>query len=171
MPRSERADLIRTMLHRVVVHENSIELLLNVESAIGALQGKQSAVGIGNRHMQTFSLRASFRHVAQGKALKLVVGNGPCQSSASREAIAKAIARARSWYELIVQGRISGLSDICRQHGLTHRYVKNIFPLAFLGPESVEFLLNGADGQARTLDSLFGRVPMRWYEQGSICVE
>jgi hypothetical protein len=171
MSRSEKADLVRTMVHRVIVHDGSIELQLKIESTIGASQGKQSAVEIGNQHIQTISLRASFRHVAQGKALKLVIANGPSQSSASREAITKALARARSWYELIVQGKVSGLPDICCLHGLTHRYVKNIFPLAFLSPESVEFLLNGAAGQARTLDSLFGRVPMRWDEQESICVE
>jgi DNA invertase Pin-like site-specific DNA recombinase len=168
MPRSEKADLIRTMLQRVVVHENAIELLLNDESTINALQGEQSALGIGSRHMQTFSLRAPFRHVAQGKALKLVIGNGPNQSAASREAIAKAIARARFWYELIVQGRVSGLPDICRQQGLTHRYVKNIFPLAFLGPEAVEVLLNNRDGELRTLDSLMGKVSIRWDEQKAI---
>jgi hypothetical protein len=81
------------LLHGVVVHENSIELQLNVESTIGALLEKQSALGNGSQRTQTFSLRASFRHVAQGKALKLVISNGPSQSSASREAIAKAIAR------------------------------------------------------------------------------
>jgi DNA invertase Pin-like site-specific DNA recombinase len=70
MPRLEHAALIRTMIHRVVVREDLIELQLNVESTIGALQGKQSAVDIGSQHIQTFSLRASFRHVAQGKALK-----------------------------------------------------------------------------------------------------
>jgi len=64
-----------------------------------------------------------------------------------------------------VQGRASGLLDLARQNGLTHRYVKSIFPLAFLGPESVEFLLNIREGQSRTLDSLMGRMPMRWDEQ------
>jgi DNA invertase Pin-like site-specific DNA recombinase len=165
MSRSEQADLIRTMLHRVVAHEDSIELQLNVDSTVGALQGRQSAVGPGSQSLQTLSLRASFRHVAQAKALKLVIGNGPDQSSASREAIAKAIARARSWHELIVQGRVSGLPDICRQHGFTPRYVKNIFPLAFLSPELVECLLNGPGGHPRTLESLVGKVPMRWDAQ------
>jgi DNA invertase Pin-like site-specific DNA recombinase len=165
--RSEKADLIRTMLHRVIVNENSIELLVNVESTIGALQGKQSGVGIGSQHIQTFGLRAPFRHVAQGKALKLVIGNGPRQSSASREAIAKAIARARSWYDLMVEGGVSGLPDICHRLGFTRRYVKKIFPLAFLSPESIECLLSKREGEERTLDSLIGRVPMRWDEQSA----
>ena len=170
MPRPEQADLIRTMLYRVIVHGGSIELQLNVESTLCALQEKQFVVGTGNQHIQTFSLRAAFGHVGQGKALKLVIGNGPSQSSASREAIAKAIARARSWYELIVQGKVSGLPEICRQQGLTHRYVKNIFPLAFLSPESIESLLNNRDCHARTLESLMGKVPMRWDAQRTYIV-
>lgn len=165
LPESEKANLIRTVLHRVVVHEGSIDLELNAGSAVAALLGKRVLPEIGSRYVQTFRLKTSFRHVAQGKALKLVIGNGLSQSSASREAIAKAIARARSWYELIVQGKVAGLTDICRQHRLTHRYVKNIFPLAFLGPEFVGFLLNNCDGELRTLDSLIGKVPMRWDEQ------
>ena len=138
------------------------QISLRLSSTKGALQGKQSVMGLGSQHMQTLSLHASFRHVAQGKALKLLIGNGPIQSSSSREAIAKALARARSWYELIVQGNVSGLPDICRLDRLSHRYVKNIFPLAFLSPESIKVFLNNPG--TRTLDSLIGRVPTRWDE-------
>ena len=62
----------------------------------------------------------------------------------------------------IVQGRASGLLDLARLHGLTHRYVKSIFPLAFLSPESFELLLNDRDDRPRTLESLTGKVPVRW---------
>ncbi len=165
MAQSERADLIRAVLHRVIVHESSIELQINLDSLVQVLSGKLPAGESKSTNPQTLSLKASFRHIPQGKALKLVIGNDRTESAASREAIAKAIARARSWYDQIVQGRASGLLDLARQHGLTHRYVKSIFPLAFLGPESVEFLLNNREGQPRTLDSLMGRVPMRWDEQ------
>jgi hypothetical protein len=128
MPRSKQADLIRMILHRIVVHDGSIELQLNVEAVVAAVLDKHVSEGIRNQRAQIFSLSAPFRHVVQGKAVKLVIGNGLSQSSASREAIVKAIARARSWYELIVEGRVSGLLDICRQHGLTHRYVKRSAP-------------------------------------------
>lgn len=75
MPPPGKADLIRSMLHRVIVHDGSIELQLNVES-IPVFQEKQSGVGVGDQHIQTFSLRASFCHVAQGKSLKLVIFKG-----------------------------------------------------------------------------------------------
>ena len=162
MAQSERAGLICAVLHRVIVHESSIELQIKLDSLVQSLLGKPVGDVTRSTHGQTVSLKAPFRQTPHGKALKLVVGNEQTESSASREAIAKAIARSRSWYDLIVQGSASGLLDLARQHGLTHRYVKSIFPLAFLGPEAVEFLLNDRVRPARTLDSLTGRVPMRW---------
>jgi hypothetical protein len=148
----ERTDLIRAMLQRVIVCDGALEIQLNLESTVQMLLGKPAHLEHGAGNVQTFSPKTSFRHIAQGKSLKLVIGNERSASSASREAIAKAIFRARAWYDLIVQGKASGLYDLANQHDLTHRYVKNIFPLAFLSPESVEFLLNDSDGRMRTLD-------------------
>jgi site-specific DNA recombinase len=165
---SERIDLIRAVLQRVIVQENSIEIQIGLDSLLQVLSGILPAGGSKTANVQTVSLKASFRHISQGKALKLVIGNDRTESTASREAIARAIARSRSWYEQIVQGRASGLVDLARQYGLTHRYVKSIFPLAFLGPESVEFLLNSRERQSQTLDSLMGRVPMHWGEQRAL---
>jgi hypothetical protein len=153
------------MLQRVIVSEGSLELQLDIESTIQILSGKPTRDEVIKENVQTFSLKTRFRHIAQGKLLKLVIGNERSASSASREAIAKAIARARAWYKLIAEGKAAELSDLASQHGLTHRYVKNIFLLAFLSPESVEFVLNNPDGQMRTLDSLMGKIPMRWDEQ------
>ncbi len=165
MAQSERADLICAVLHRVIVHESSIELQITLDSLVQVLSGKPPVGESKSTNPQTLSLKASFRHIPQGNALKLVIGNDRTESAAGKEAIAKAIARSRSWYDQIVQGRACGLLDLARLQGLTHRYVKSIFPLAFLGPESVEFLLNNREGQSRTLDSLMSRVPMRWNEQ------
>jgi hypothetical protein len=165
VPHSEKTDLIRAMLHRVVVRESSVELRLNLEPVVHVLLEKQPAEAIRNQHVQTLCLDVPFLHIPQGKALKLVVDNGRDEFSRSREAIAKAIARARSWYELIVAGKATGLTDLARQHGLTHRYVKNIFPLAFLSPQSIEMLLNRHDGVPRTLESVMGKLPIRWDAQ------
>ena len=159
---SEKAELMRTVLNRVIVRDGSLELLLDLEATVTILSGKEvegQATCKKVENIQTFSLQVPFRN-NNIKALKLVIGNDRSGASGSREAIARAIARARSWRDLIVQGRATSLPDLARQHGLTHRYVKNIFPLAFLGPQSVQALLN--DSQPRTLDSLLGKVPVRW---------
>ena len=163
----ERADLVRSMLHRVLVTEGWLEIQLDLEAVIQVLLHRPAQEEIGKKNVHSFSLKAAFRHFAQGKSLKLVIGNERLASSASREAIVKAIARARAWYDLIAEGKAAGLSDLARQQGLTHRYVKNIFPLAFLSPESVEFLLNNPDDQPLTLDSLMGKVPVLLDQQRS----
>ncbi len=159
---AEKAELTRTMLHRVIVHDSALEILLDLEATLQILSGKVvegQASPKKVENIQTVSLQVPFRN-RNAKIVKLVFGNDRSDPSGSREAIAKAIARARSWCDLIVQGRATGLLDLASQHGLTHRYVKNIFPLAFLGPESVEALLN--DSPPRTLHSLLGKVPVRW---------
>jgi site-specific DNA recombinase len=161
MLQSEKACLIRAMLNCVVVHEGSLELHLDLEAAIQVVFGKTTREKSEKGNVQTFFLKAPFRHIAQGKSLKLVIGNERSDSSASREAVSKAIARARYWHDLIVQGKATGLADIARKNGLTNRYVKKIFPLASLSPESVEFLLSD-HGQPRTLESLLGKLPLRW---------
>ena len=161
----ERADLIHAMLQRVIVSEGALELQLNLESTIQVLLGNPARKETSKENVQTLSLKSPYRHITQGKSLKLVIGNEQSDSLASTEAIAKALARARSWYDLIVQGKATGLADIARQNGVTNRYVKKIFPLASLSPESIEFLLNNLDCQPRTLDSLMGKVPVRWDQQ------
>lgn len=156
---------IRSMLHRVIVREGALEIQLGVDAVVQVLTGTSARSNLEISPPPIFLLAAPFRHIPQGKNLKLVIGDQSAESMASREAVTKAIARARSWYELIVQGEASGLADLARQQGLTHRYVKSIFPLAYLGPEVVEFLLSNRAGSRRTLDSLMGRLPMRWKEQ------
>ncbi len=161
---SERAEKIRVLLRRVVVNADSIELRLNLEALVQVLSGRES--GHSNAaHAQTIALKTSFRHVPKGKALRFVIDNRPVDLPASREAITRAIARARAWYDEIVQGGAAGPVDLARRYNLTHRYVKKIFPLAFLGPESVECLLSDRDGGHRTLASLIGKIPMRWDQQ------
>jgi hypothetical protein len=139
MTLSEKADLIRSILSRAIILEGSLELRLDLEATVQALSGKaveEQATRNKVENIQTICLQTPFRN-GNIKALKLVIGNDRSDPSGSREAIAKAFARARSWYDLIVQGKATGLSDLARQHRLTHRYVRNIFPLAFSSAQNL----------------------------------
>ncbi|WP_109486852.1 recombinase family protein [Occallatibacter savannae] len=161
MPHKEKAGFIRSLLHRVVVHEGSIELAIKLESLIEVLEDRGPQPAEHPFKPTVFSMDTPFRHVPQGSALKLVIGNIRPESSQSREAVPKALARARDWYELILSGKFASLAELARRQGVTPRYVKKIFPLAFLGPVSVELLLN----EPRSLASLMGNIPLTWEEQ------
>jgi DNA invertase Pin-like site-specific DNA recombinase len=160
-----RADLIRVLVQRIVIHEESIELEIDVSALQQVLEGR--ACTRPNGRSVTFSLHAPFRHVPQGKMLKVVIGNQRTDSSPNNEAVEKAVARAHAWYKMIVSGKFASLADLARKEGLTPRYVKKIFPLAQLSPQSVEFLLR----ESRTLSSVLARIPASWAEQKRLFAE
>jgi site-specific DNA recombinase len=156
---------IRILLHRALVCEGKMELQVNLDTLVPWLMGKDVQRPSAPCKPLVFTLTTPFRHVPHGRTLKLVIGNEGSEALVSRHAIARAIARARSWYELIVDGKASGLADLARQERLTPRYIKSIFPLAFLSPEAIEFLLDSRGGQLRTLDSLCRKVLIPWDAQ------
>jgi len=163
--RTSISQWIRVLLHRALVCEGKLELQINLEALVPCLMGKDAQRASVPYKPLVFTLTTPFRHVPYGKALKLVIGDEDPESLGSRGAIARAIARARSWCELIVDGKASGLSDLARHERLTPRYIKNIFPLAFLSPESIESLIDSRGGHLRTLDSLCRKVPIPWDAQ------
>jgi site-specific DNA recombinase len=162
--KSDDAGLVSPLVHRVIVHEDSLEIQIRLASIIELLLEKPAKSKAKVEDTTTFSLSASFRHVAHGKALKLIV-DGEQPDQISQHAIVKAIARARSWYDLIVQGEVSGLAEIARNQGFTPRYAKKIFPLALLSPESIEHLLSDHASHGWTLDSLRAQISLDWKQQ------
>ena len=69
------------------------------------------------------SIECPFRHVRQGRALRLIVGNTNITTDASRQAILKAIARARLWYEQITTGQARSICELAGLHGISPRFI------------------------------------------------
>ena len=107
------------------------------------------------------SIGCSFRHIPQGRALRLSVGNNQITTDASCQAILKAIARARSWYERIIAGEVTGLPDIAHREKINYAYVKKIFPLALLSPARIEQIFAGQDS-VLSLEALLVDIPTQW---------
>jgi hypothetical protein len=97
--------------------------------------------------------------------LRLIVGNSQLTTEASRLAIVKAIARARLWYEQIVDGTAQNVSQLARMHNVSQRYIKKIFRLASLSPESIESILTRPESLPLSLDDLLQDVPINWKQQ------
>jgi site-specific DNA recombinase len=79
--------------------------------------------------------------------------------------IVKAIARARDWYERIVDGEIRTIGQLTLESGLTERYVKRILQCAYLSPQIMEAVLAGKHRPNLTLKELLCGVPVNWREQ------
>ena len=109
-------------------------------------------------------IECPFRHVRQGRAVRLVVGDTSLTTDASRKAILKAIARARCWYEQITTGQASSIEELAGMHGVSPRFIHKRMKLVPLSPQSVEGFMTRPEWMPISLDDLLTAVPMNWRE-------
>jgi DNA invertase Pin-like site-specific DNA recombinase len=123
------------------------------------LDGKEAVV----RHAISTRIRR------RGVELRLVLEGAPTRASDRRPdpALIKAVARAKGWFEDLVNGRARSYEEIARREGITPRYVAHLMPLAFLAPEIVETILEGTQSIHLTAQALTKRIelPMSWVDQ------
>jgi DNA invertase Pin-like site-specific DNA recombinase len=166
LPAPDRELFLKTVIDQVIVHAEQIEIRLQLTALIQELLARDSNQGAdspGAKFATTASVTCPFRHVAQGSALRLVLGEGQQTSDTSRQAILRAIARARLWYQQIVDGEAPTLHAIVRREGIDASWPKKIFPLAFLSPASTEAILRSSS--ELMLKDLLANIPMDWKQQ------
>ncbi|MEO6966479.1 MAG: hypothetical protein ABI076_11380 [Acidobacteriaceae bacterium] len=105
----EKKHFLKAILDRIIIHPKCVEILLRIPQLMLQLAGNISANSESEIHAtahlpQITPIKCSFRHVSQGNAIRLIVGNSQLTTEASRLAILKAIARARLWYQQLVEG-------------------------------------------------------------------
>ena len=89
-------------------------------------------------------------------------------STANRQpsmSLVKAVARARGWYEQIVNGKISTVRELAQKCNLPRRYVRRILTCAILSPRIIEALLIGQHRRNLTLDETLASVSLDWRKQ------
>jgi len=114
---------------------------------------------------QNTSIECPFHHVEQGRALRLIIANTSITTDASRQAIIKAIARVRTWYEFIVSGETSSIAELAARFGVSPRFIRLHMKLVQHSPRSIEKLMNRPESLPHSLDDLLSNIPMNWNEQ------
>ena len=90
---------------------------------------------------------------------------GSCFEPFPVAALVKAIARARNWYERIVSGEVSTVTQLAKKTRLSSVYVKRMMASATLSPHITEMILSGEHRPDLTLQELLQNVPLEWTEQ------
>jgi site-specific DNA recombinase len=83
----------------------------------------------------------------------------------SEISLLKALARAHSWYQSVLEGTAPDLRALAGHAGFTERYVGKVFPTAFLAPDIVEAILQGRQPDDLTFAKLCTKIPLSWAEQ------
>jgi hypothetical protein len=102
-----------------------------------------------------------------GGVVHTVVPPNPATGSTSRPKplLLKALARAHSWYEMVLNGKAFGQTVLARRADMTERYVSKVLPCAFLAPNIVESILQGRQPDDLTFARLVKGIPLSWAEQ------
>jgi hypothetical protein len=88
-------------------------------------------------------------------------GNAPVTSPT----LPKAVARARSWYERVLEGKSSDQRSLTLHTDLTERYIGRVFACAFLAPDIVEAILEGRQPRDLSFKKMCSNIPLSWAEQ------
>ncbi len=97
--------------------------------------------------------------------VRLIIGDTNITTDASRQAILKAIARARRWYEQITTGQARTIGQLAGLHCLSPRFIRMHMKLVQLGPQAIETMMRRPHSLPLSLTDLLVAIPMNWGEQ------
>ena len=149
-----------------MVHPDEVEVLIRKNILIQKLLGNESAQSAAAK--ETHSLRCAFRHIPQGKALRLVIGDTSDPLATNSLAILKAVSQARTWHQQLISGEAQGIKHLAKLNHLRVMTVRKTLQFGFLGPASIEAILAGQVAPNLTFDSFAGRIPVVWKEQAPL---
>ena len=168
----EAQRVLASVVRKVVVHEAKVQVSVSRLSLRRLLQdGGQVSSGcpatepLGATE-DTVNLDIEARRQRCGGEVHLLIPpNNQLMCGESKPSLLKAIVRAHTWYQQVLQGKASDQRALARQAGMTERYVGRVFGCAFLAPDIVQSILDGRQPRHLTFDKLTRDIPLRWTEQ------
>ena len=139
LPSDDLRDLLSCFLRRVVIREDQIQLMIGRnELRELLLSDGRITSNISNRQKpddrsDLLCLSIELKLKRSGGVVHLIVPPNASTASARhpKAALIKAVTRAHSWYEKVLQGKALDMRSLARQAGLTERYIGKVFAWAF----------------------------------------
>ena len=165
-PPERQHQLLSALLHRIVLHADSIRIDIKRTGLIDLLPEPDAATAAaGPEDLFSFAIPIQLRR--RGVEAKLVMTAGGNRCPPADKKLVTLIAEAHRWIDDLAQGRAVSVRDLARLHHRDVGEVSRTLPLAFLTPDIVEAILGGRQPIDLTPRSLkrIGALPWRWDEQ------
>lgn len=170
----ELKDLLASFVRRIIVQESKIEILLSRTGLRQALQNgdkfvpsdpDRSLKPVDPDDLICLTIEAKLKR--SGGEVHLVIPPNVTETTSRRPnpSLTKAVARARSWYERVLEGKSPDARSLALHTGLTERYIGKVFGCAFLAPDIVEAILDGRQPRDLNFKNLCVDIPLSWSEQ------
>lgn len=175
LPSDDLRDLLSCFLRRVDIGEDQIQLMIDGNKLRELLLSDgRIASNISNRQRTSdgndllcLSIESKLRRSGGVVHLMIPPNASTASSRHPKTALIKAVARAHSWYEKVLQGKALDMRSLARQAGLTERYIGKVFACAFLAPDIIESILDGRQPPDLNFEKLCHDIPLSWEEQRS----
>jgi len=168
---SDFGQACRTFFQCVVVEENRITIRIAsvpfLTAVLGGNPKENSLLHLADSSAHPITIDCAFQLRHWNNETRLVVPGGDGSQADHPTPLLKAIARARQWYERIVDGEIYCLEQLATELGCTTNYVSRILSFARLSPDVVEAILHEPSMADRPLRRIPLAISLDWTMQMS----
>ena len=167
---SKQQEFIRAVVKAVILGHNNLWIEVDQPKVVATLLGHDSGERLAenDRKGVVITLKVEFQPIRRGVELRIDAPNGQSTQAGPIQSLVKEIARARTWYEQLVSGEVSGVERLAQLSGFKRRYVRKILQSAVLSPEIIEAILSGRQSRRVTTKSLQADLPLDWRKQEQI---
>ncbi len=159
---SDKRALLDRLLKRVVISESE----LMVEVSLAALLEELGALRDESCSDAVLTWKTPVRIAKRGIEMKLILP-GRTHSASPDDALIRAVASGRGWFEELARGDAPSLKTIAEREGIDPGNLTRHVGLAFLAPDIVEAILEGCQPAHLTTERLTRvfDLPLEWAEQ------
>jgi hypothetical protein len=91
--------------------------------------------------------------------------SAPALKPKTRDAVLRAIAKARAWIDDLVKHHVASFAEIAAREVKAERHIRLLAPLAFVSPGIIAALIHGTAPADLTITGLARALPYSWAEQ------
>jgi len=155
------ADLLRTLINRVELRQDGIELTLALQSLMPSGWSVARAGNLAITRLIPLQMKR------RGVETRLVIPGEATSSARTDPALLRAVARAYWWFTELASGNMGSTRQIAAREGLSHSYVRHAVSLGLLAPQIVEAICAGRQPAGLTAERLkdHDRLPLAWNVQ------
>ena len=157
--------LLRSIIHRVVLSDDSLRMEINRSGLSNLLLENRSDAVTRPPDPYTFSVPVKLRR--RGVESKLVVRGTHHETPVPDAKLINLLARAHRWLELLTEGKAASVKEIANSEDINASDIGRTIQLAFLAPDIVEAILAGLQPIELTPRCLMriGAMPLAWDRQ------
>jgi site-specific DNA recombinase len=167
LPLLDDRELIERRLERVIIKSYAIEIHVarNAERLDGMRRDTAGDCETDDPPQTTITVPWSAATFAEVKGIIHSPSPRSTMSLDTRESLLSAIAKARTWIDNVIDGRVGSFSEIARREGKVERHIRLLAPLAFVSPRMISEIVDGVVARDLTVTSLAKRLAYSWAEQ------